>query len=288
MAIFRNLINAITASLATDSDRTKLMPLSILDDTLPVKKGVSINNGTEVLDINNNKGTGAGSNSFFGNGGKLITTAIECIAMGKNALLANLSGNSNTAIGHRSLEGNTTGRANSGLGANTLIANTTGQYNTAIGNGACSQNTEGSNNVMIGNVAGNSGPGVFNNNVLVGANVGNNGGTPYSGNTAVGYSAGNDLFGDGNVMLGAYAGSHELGSNSFYVNNVNRGDSNGDKLLSLMYGMFGAAAVNQFLQINGKFKVTVVNEYPDNAAALAASETIGTIYRTGDLLKVVH
>ncbi len=33
---------------------------------------------------------------------------------------------------------------------------------------------------------------------------------------------------------------------------------------------------------------TVVPEYTDNAAALAAGLVIGRIYRTGDILKIVH
>jgi hypothetical protein len=41
------------------------------------------------------------------------------------------------------------------------------------------------------------------------------------------------------------------------------------------------------LQVNGTASL-VVAEYADNAAALAAGLTIGKIYRTGDLLKIVH
>jgi hypothetical protein len=36
------------------------------------------------------------------------------------------------------------------------------------------------------------------------------------------------------------------------------------------------------------FKLSNVPEYADNAAALSADLTIGQVYRTGDLLKIVH
>ena len=35
-------------------------------------------------------------------------------------------------------------------------------------------------------------------------------------------------------------------------------------------------------------RLTGVSEYADNAAAIAAGLTTGDVYRTGDLLKIVH
>jgi lysophospholipase L1-like esterase len=50
----------------------------------------------------------------------------------------------------------------------------------------------------------------------------------------------------------------------------------------------GKLAVNGDVYISGSAKIISVLEYADNAAAIAAGLTIGSIYRTGDFLKIVH
>ena len=42
------------------------------------------------------------------------------------------------------------------------------------------------------------------------------------------------------------------------------------------------------LDINGNLYYYNVAEYTDNSAAIAAGLNIGTVYRTGDILKIVH
>ena len=47
-------------------------------------------------------------------------------------------------------------------------------------------------------------------------------------------------------------------------------------------------AMGIILTIGGVILISYVSEYNDNADALAGGEVIGTVYRTGDLLKIVH
>ena len=44
----------------------------------------------------------------------------------------------------------------------------------------------------------------------------------------------------------------------------------------------------KFETTNTGIKITGVNQYADNAAALAGGLTVGDVYRTGDLLKIVN
>ena len=41
-------------------------------------------------------------------------------------------------------------------------------------------------------------------------------------------------------------------------------------------------------KVHGNLNITSVSEYADNTAAIAAGLTTGDVYRTGDLLKIVH
>jgi hypothetical protein len=40
--------------------------------------------------------------------------------------------------------------------------------------------------------------------------------------------------------------------------------------------------------VDGTINITNVSEHDDNATALLASHVVGDVYRTGDLLKIVH
>ena len=44
----------------------------------------------------------------------------------------------------------------------------------------------------------------------------------------------------------------------------------------------------KFETTNTGVKIIGVNQYADNAAALAGGLTVGDVYRTGDLLKIVN
>jgi hypothetical protein len=71
-------------------------------------------------------------------------------------MLANTTGNNNTAFGRRALRLNLTGSGNVALGQGALDA-TTSDNNTAVGAGALEANTTGANNTAIGSavVSGN-------------------------------------------------------------------------------------------------------------------------------------
>jgi len=89
------------------------------------------------------------------------------VAIGKNTLTANTTGDNNTAVGYESLKANTTASNNVGIGyqagystttgtQNTFIAgfagynNTTGNYNTAVGYDSFLANTTGVDNTALG------------------------------------------------------------------------------------------------------------------------------------------
>jgi lysophospholipase L1-like esterase len=91
--------------------------------------------------------------SFYGNGGRLITTAaVLNIAVGNNALLSLTSGNGNVAVGAGALQLTTTGSQSTVIGRFAAFNNTSGSL-TAVGYNAALGNTIGTGNVAIGNQA---------------------------------------------------------------------------------------------------------------------------------------
>lgn len=50
----------------------------------------------------------------------------------------------------------------------------------------------------------------------------------------------------------------------------------------------GSQVINGGLEINKELKLLTAIEYADNAAAITGGLSVGTVYRTGDLLKIVH
>ena len=121
----------------------------------------------------------------------------------------------NTGIGSRALKYNTTGFSNTANGEKSLMSNTTGGINSAFGVASLMLNTTGDSNVAIGAQS------------LMLNETGSN-----------------------NVALGTSAGMYELGSNSFYIDNQDRENTNGDKAGALLYGMFNATPSLQTLTIN--------------------------------------
>jgi hypothetical protein len=184
----------------------------------------------------------------FGAGALFYNTAV-----GGDALLSLTSGFYNSAYGLHAMHETTTGYRNNAIGVNALYANTVGQFNQVIGVDAMRFNTSGSHNVVLGEEA------MFTNdsgsdNIAIGSralhqNV--NGGT----NTAVGRDALFNTTGSGNTALGMSAGAFETGSNAFYVDNQNRGNTAGDKAGALLYGTFNATPANQTLTVNAVLTV---------------------------------
>lgn len=106
--------------------------------------------GFEALkaNINSNYNTAVGSTALSSNNGADANTAV-----GFAALTASVNGGYNTAVGSNSLATNSSGSLNTALGNTALYVNTSGGFNTAVGNKALFTNTTGSYNTAIGHEA---------------------------------------------------------------------------------------------------------------------------------------
>ena len=210
------------------------------------------------------------------------------IAIGSYALYNNVhNGFSarqwNTAIGEYSFYnygGAGLAQTNTGYGAYSGYGITAGDYNTAIGalamgkgwSGVGTAGSSGGHNVALGHAAlyyinnstGNIGIGfgAFNGATFaptVGYNIG------------IGYNVGTLLTtGNYNVLIGSTTGA----SYATLSNHMVFADGQG----------------NERFHINntGDIILHTIQEHADNAAAVTAGLVVGTIYRTGDNLKIVH
>ena len=181
--------------------------------------GIGTTNPSYKLDVNGDINIVAGSSYLYN-----ATSILSASTTKSNYFLGpagnlTMTGSSNTAIGNLSLHSNTTGQFNMSLGAEALYMNQTGSDNIAIGGPALRSNVSGNQNVAIGT------------NALYAST------------------------GSGNVAIGFRAGRFETGSNSFYIDNQDRGSSAGEKSSSLLYGTFNATPANQTLTINASTTV---------------------------------
>jgi trimeric autotransporter adhesin len=182
-----------------------------------------------------------------------LTTGTFNSAFGALTLVNTSTGSHNTAVGGQALRNNN-GSFNTAVGENALVFNTTGVQNMALGQGALANNLTGNNNVAMGfqalnanKASGNIGvgfqalrssvlPGVntFGGNVAIGNqamfNTVGSGATGDSNtaigdralldnvsgfnNTAVGIRALENSLGNGNIAIGAFAGSGFSGASS--------------------------------------------------------------------------
>ncbi len=95
-----------------------------------------------------NSNTAIGANVLQKNKGGYDNTAV-----GSDVLKENTEGDCNTAVGSNALENNTEGSDNTGVGVRTLSANTTGKQNAAFGHNAMQSNTTGEGNTAVGTYA---------------------------------------------------------------------------------------------------------------------------------------
>lgn len=195
-------------------------------------------------------GTGGATNTAVGYTAASLTTGTNNTVVGYTALNGSGTGSENTALGASALGTNTSGQSNAAVGVSALGVNTSGSDCVAVGRQALGANKSGTDNVALGRsalLANTSGS--FNTAVGRSALAGS---ISALNNTAVGYQA---LFttstGASNVALGFSAGKYETTSNTFYVDNQDRTNTAGDKAKALLYGIFAAAAVDQFLTVNG-------------------------------------
>ena len=85
-----------------------------------------------------------------GAGAAIVSGGNYNVAIGKNALTSNTTGDNNTAVGFEALEENTTGSHNVAVGHQALDAATTASYNTAVGRIAATALTVGARNTALG------------------------------------------------------------------------------------------------------------------------------------------
>jgi len=132
------------------------------------------------------------------------TTGIDNIAVGTNALDANTVGTRNIAIGTNSLGANIDGISNIAIGFNALLLHTTGSNNIAIGTQTLDANTTGTDNIAIGSNALGANTIGQNNTAVGGGALQLN--TTGIQNTAVGFQALNaNLIGLSNIAVGSNA-----------------------------------------------------------------------------------
>ncbi len=107
--------------------------------------------GSGALQNANNILTGISKTIGIGKNVLMNNFGPENIALGDEALKANITGGFNTSVGNSSLTRNVSGELNTALGNASLNDNSSGSKNTAIGAAALSENTGGDNNTAVGN-----------------------------------------------------------------------------------------------------------------------------------------
>ncbi len=260
-------LDAIAAILGTGAGGPYVFGSDLLVHTLTVGLGHnSLSNNTAV-----GKQALSGITTGVANTGVGYQALGQCTdaagntAVGFGAMGAVMSGNgANTAVGYQSSPLMTTGTQNAALGYWSMFSTTTGSNNTAVGYQALYLNVTGDYNAALGYGALQASTSDF--NVAVGAFAGYT--TTGTRNTIVGYFAlhaatsgdkhtvigtsalSSNVSGGSCVALGYFAGTYELGSDAFYVNNQDRTDTAGDKAKSILYGIFAATAASQRLRIN--------------------------------------
>lgn len=119
-------------------------------------------------------------------------------------------------------------------------------------------------------------------------NVGHNNPSVYSGFNINGGRASIQAALNGmrlNVGSGFVIGTYDA---SKHITLMNRGNTYLD-IYSVGTGPWvHHADFNTNVSISQSLNVGITGDYADNAAAIAAGLTVGTLYRTGDLLKIVH
>jgi trimeric autotransporter adhesin len=95
------------------------------------------------------------------------TTGDSNVATGRGALFSNHTGNYNVASGRDALFSSTTGIDNIGLGRDALLATVNGNANVAVGAGALAK-VRGARNIALGKDAGANVSGVRSDNIEIG------------------------------------------------------------------------------------------------------------------------
>ncbi len=231
----------------------------------------------------------------FGISALTVNTGASNSAFGSQALYANSTGANNSAFGYNALRTNSTGSKGSAFGSGALYTNLGGLNNSAFGYQALYANANANYNSAFGYMALSGSTG--NNNSAFGmealkfnATGGQNSAFGYQAlyaNTDRNYNSGfgymalyNNSTGDSNVALGYKAGYYETGGNKLFIDNAQRTNEADGRIKALIYGVFGAATINQVLTVNAKrVNLPFLPTYANNAAAIAGGLLVGDLYR---------
>ena len=234
----------------------------------------------------------------------LKSKAVANLFVGAYAGFSNTTGHRNNFVGYQTGYSNTTSYYNNFMGSYAGYYNTTGCRNNFMGAYAGFSNTTASRNNFMGCQAGFSNTTGYYNNFM-GQTAGYSNTTGHRNNFVGAYTAyyntvgyRNNFVGEAagyynrtgnyNNFMGCNAGYYETESYKLIIDVFSRANEADGRIKALIYGVFNAATANQLLRINGKLELSVVSEYADNAAAIAGGLAVNTVYRTGDVMKIVH
>jgi len=292
----------------------------ISDSSLRVKNsqglkiGFNNDNNTDAsganIDITNAGAAGVGFPQAFDDmtGAGNIKIVASYGSLLKQSMTGTISGNRNTLINAHTTS-TLSGSSNIGIG-NTKWSGTTGSENIGIGLESLRGITTGSNNIHLvsRNVAAASFPSSLTESVIIGSFPQFT--TP--SNHDIFFASGNDNFdqtyhfGDGGSdntyfqVSPMWVSSNRAGGNFYFRGGAGRGTGTPG---SLIFQTYNTAASGTTLQsglttqltiasgkvsVAAKLNIGSVTDYADNAAALSGGLVAGDVYRTGDLLKIVH
>ena len=150
---------------------------------------------------------GTGTTTVLGVEAAATTVGARNIAVGYQALGANVASTDNTAVGSQALRNMNPGAMSSGntaVGSGSMFAATSGFWNTALGNLSLQSAVDGASNTAVGRLA------------LMSVVTG-------SGNTAIGNNAGFSTTGGGNIAIGTTApAAVTTGNSNIHVGNARR------------------------------------------------------------------
>lgn len=148
------------------------------------------------------------------------------VALGYEALNANVSGNWSVAIGRQALDAALTGDFNVAIGRTSMTNMVSGTQNIAIGVDSMEAKTSGSYNVALGASSLRVGSTIGDSNTAVGAQSGRN--ITGNRNTLIGHEAGYDITSaNNNTYVGRFQGTQHSHTMSAESNNIVLSDGEG-------------------------------------------------------------
>lgn len=195
--------------------------------------GIKSNNQNLLRHNSTKRNTSLGYNNF-----DVEDCGNDNTALGGSAMNGSyMSGvEKNTAVGTYTLYACNHGTENTAVGVESQYKIDYGNYNVSVGRRSLYNATSSNHNTMIGNFSGYTQ-------------------TTGHRNTGLGfYTLYTNGTGTNNIAVGYYAGKYETGSNAFYINNLDRSNTAGDKAKSIIYGQMHADAVSQILTVNATIK----------------------------------